>query len=113
MLGGQAVGWVCFGQTPCTVGTYDIYWIAVAPGMQGKGVGAALMAKAETLIAQQGGRLAVVETSGRAICFLWPISVTLPVKLASMMRMSLPSLTFVAAPAKAGVEALTLRTPLP
>ncbi|MFA6134289.1 MAG: GNAT family N-acetyltransferase [Phycisphaerae bacterium] len=67
VLEGQAVGWVCFGLTPCTIGTYDIYWIAVAPNMQGKGVGAALMAKAETLIAASGGRLAIIETSGREI----------------------------------------------
>lgn len=32
------------------------------------------------------------QTSGRAICFLWPISVTLLVKLASIMRMKHPFL---------------------
>ena len=63
--GRAAVGWVCFGPTPCTVGTFDIYWIVVAPHQQGCGVGAALMALAEQRIADRGGRLAVVETSGR------------------------------------------------
>lgn len=64
-LDGSPAGWVCFGPTPCTVGTYDIYWLAVAPASQGKGIGTALMRHAETLIACRGGRLAVVETSGR------------------------------------------------
>ena len=62
---GQVTGWVCFGPTPCTVGTFDIYWIAVNPRRQSKGVGSALMAFCEKLIKDRGGRIAVVETSGR------------------------------------------------
>ena len=65
--GGQVVGWVSFGPTPCTVGTFDIYWIGVSPRRQGRGIGAALMEYAEARIAERGGRLAVVETSGRAV----------------------------------------------
>jgi D-alanine-D-alanine ligase-like ATP-grasp enzyme/GNAT superfamily N-acetyltransferase len=64
---GRPVGWVCIGPTPCTLGTFDVYWIGVDPAMQGRGVGAALMDYAEDLIARCGGRIAVVETSGRAI----------------------------------------------
>jgi len=64
---GEAAGWVCFGPTPCTVGTFDVYWIGVAPGRQGRGLGAALMAYAEGRIRERGGRMAVVETSGRAV----------------------------------------------
>ncbi|NLX05087.1 MAG: GNAT family N-acetyltransferase [Phycisphaerae bacterium] len=62
---GRAIGWVCYGPTPCTLGTYDIYWIAVSPRTQARGVGTRLMAFAEDRIRQAGGRLAVVETSGR------------------------------------------------
>ena len=65
--GGIPVGWVCFGPTPCTVGTYDVYWIVVAPAAQNQGVGSVLLACAEQSIAASGGRLSVVETSGRAI----------------------------------------------
>jgi len=65
--GGRPVGWVCIGPTPCTLGTFDIYWIGVSPDRQGGGVGAGLMAHVEDLIVRQGGRLAVVETSGRAV----------------------------------------------
>ncbi len=65
-MSGKPVGWVCFGLTACTVGTYDIYWIAVDPAVQAKGLGSALISQAETLIADAGGRIAVIETSGRA-----------------------------------------------
>ncbi len=62
---GETVGWICYGPTPCTIGTYDIYWIGVSPAWQGKGVGRALTAFAEQAIRERGGRLFVVETSGR------------------------------------------------
>jgi D-alanine-D-alanine ligase len=66
-VGGRAVGWVCYGPTPCTLGTFDIYWIGVDPKRQGRGIGAALMEFAEEGIVHRGGRLSIVETSGRAI----------------------------------------------
>lgn len=56
-------GYACWGETPCTRGTYDLYWVAVAPRTQGKGVGRALMARAEEAMRAAGGRLCVVETS--------------------------------------------------
>lgn len=65
-LDGKAVGWVCFGPTPCTEGTYDIYWIAVDASVQARGIGRRLMSHAESLIREEGGRLVVIETSGSA-----------------------------------------------
>jgi ribosomal protein S18 acetylase RimI-like enzyme len=62
---GAPAGWVCFGPTPCTLGTFDLYWIAVHPRSQSRGIGKALMRHAEQLIGERGGRLVVVETSGR------------------------------------------------
>jgi len=64
-VGGVAVGWICFGATPCTIGTYDIYWLAVSARLQGGGIGRRLMEFAEAQVQQAGGRLAVVETAGR------------------------------------------------
>jgi D-alanine-D-alanine ligase len=66
-MDGRPVGWVCHGPTPCTIGTYDIYWLAVSPETQGHGVGRHLMRFAEEHIRSLGGRLSVVETAGRAI----------------------------------------------
>jgi ribosomal protein S18 acetylase RimI-like enzyme len=60
---GKVCGYVCFGPTPATEGTYDLYWIAVDPAMQGKGIGQALMEFVEGKIRQRKGRLVVIETS--------------------------------------------------
>ena len=60
----RVTGWVCFGETPCTMGTFDIYWIAVDPEIQRQGIGKLMLDFAEQEIKNQNGRLAVVETSG-------------------------------------------------
>ena len=62
---GRLVGWICWGPTPCTVGTWDLYWMAVDPTMQGGGIGTALIDAMEHRLAGRG-RLVMVETSGRS-----------------------------------------------
>ena len=62
--GGRAVGWVCWGATPCTRGTYDMYWLAVDPAQHGAGIGSQLVAEMERRLSGVG-RLIVVETAGR------------------------------------------------
>ncbi len=57
-------GWICFGATPCTLGTFDLYWLAVDPSFQRRGIGRDLVCYAEEEIRRQHGRLVVVETSG-------------------------------------------------
>ena len=64
-LDGGLVGWICWGPTPCTLGTYDLYWMAVDPGAQGTGVGTALLREMERRLVGIA-RLIVVETAGRA-----------------------------------------------
>ncbi len=61
----RLVGYACYGATPATEGTYDLYWLAVDPASQGRGVGQALVRDVETKLAGRGGRLLVVETSSR------------------------------------------------
>lgn len=61
----RLVGFACYGPTPCTEGTWDLYWIAVHPAGHRQGVGRALMDACERAIAAAGGRLVVVETSSR------------------------------------------------
>ncbi len=61
---GQVTGWVCFGATPCTLGTFDVYWIAVDPARQRLHIGSKLLDFAETNIRKQKGRMIVIETSG-------------------------------------------------
>jgi len=60
----NAIAWLCFGPTPCTLGTFDIYWLVVHPQNQNRGVGSFLMQYAETLIKKRSGRMIVVDTSG-------------------------------------------------
>ncbi len=61
---GRPAGWACWGPTPCTLGTYDMYWLAVDPALQGAGVGGRLVAEMERRLAGSA-RLIVVETAGR------------------------------------------------
>jgi GNAT superfamily N-acetyltransferase len=64
-LDGRLVGWICWGPTPCTIGTYDLYWMAVDPAIQGAGIGTALLAEMERRLAGVA-RLLVIETAGRS-----------------------------------------------
>ena len=64
-VSGGAVGYACYGEIACTVGSYDLYWIAVHNSQRGGGLGRTLMLEAERLIAARGGRRVYVETSSR------------------------------------------------
>nr|MBC7245743.1 GNAT family N-acetyltransferase [Chloroflexota bacterium] len=57
------LGYVCFGPTPLTVGTYDLYWIAVNKTAQRQGVGHALLDWTERHLRASGARLLILETS--------------------------------------------------
>lgn len=57
------IGYVCYGPTPMTDGTFDLYWIASDPQVRGQGVGAALCSAMEGDIRRRHGRLIRVETS--------------------------------------------------
>jgi ribosomal protein S18 acetylase RimI-like enzyme len=57
------VGYVCFGPTPMTDGTFDLYWIATDPSVRGKGVGTSLVTAMETELRGRGARMVRVETS--------------------------------------------------
>ena len=61
----RLAGYICYGTVPLTQGTWDIYWIAVVPEKQGKGIGSALMTFAEDEIKRVRGRLIIIETSSK------------------------------------------------
>jgi GNAT superfamily N-acetyltransferase len=63
--GSMAVGYICYGNTPLTKGTWDIYWMAVSPAEQAKGIGKALLTAAEEDIKGKKGRLIIIETSSK------------------------------------------------
>jgi predicted N-acetyltransferase YhbS len=56
-------GYICYGPTPLTEGTWDIYWLAVSQQKQGQGIGGALMKSAEEEMIRAKGRLSMIETS--------------------------------------------------
>lgn len=58
-------GYAVYGQTPLTTGTWDLYWIAVDRRMQGTGLGKALLRHTEESVRRAGGRMLLVETSGK------------------------------------------------
>ena len=62
---GELVGYSCHGPTPCTLGTCDLYWIAVDQAAQGMGVGSALLQEVERRLAQEDARLLLIETSSQ------------------------------------------------
>jgi ribosomal protein S18 acetylase RimI-like enzyme len=63
-IDGTLAGWICWGPTPCTLGTYDLYWIAVDPAFHGIGIGTRLLSEMERTLTGLA-RLIVVETAGR------------------------------------------------
>ncbi len=64
-VGSSVVGYICYGPTPLTEGTWDIYWIAVSHQEQGQGIGSTLLACAEDKIKKAQGRLSLIETSSK------------------------------------------------
>lgn len=58
-------GYACYGPTPATDRTFDLYWIAMHPDAQGSGGGSRLLAEVEHRLRNRRGRLLVVETSSR------------------------------------------------
>lgn len=62
---GRLAGYLCHGPIPCTVSAHDIYWVAVHPDFQGRGLGRRLLRDAERAIADAGGTGIYVETASR------------------------------------------------
>jgi len=62
---GKLSGYACFGPIPATRSSYDLYWIAVAPSQQGRGLGRQILREAERCALVSGARQMFLDTSGR------------------------------------------------
>lgn len=62
---GEVIAFACYGPTPLTKGTYDLYWICVEEEARGHGLGRLLIEQVEEAVRHLGGRLLVLDTSGR------------------------------------------------
>lgn len=61
---GVLVGWASWGLVPCTLWTFDLYWIVVDAACHGMGVGSRMLKEMERRVAGRG-RMICVETAGR------------------------------------------------
>ncbi|MBN1142563.1 MAG: GNAT family N-acetyltransferase [Deltaproteobacteria bacterium] len=59
-------GYILYGPIPLTEKSYDIYWIAVDPDLQGRHIGRQLLRATEADILQRGGGLICIETSSQS-----------------------------------------------
>ncbi len=62
---GRILGYYCIGRRPLTDGVYDLYWIAVDPTSEIKGIGTILVEHAEKFTLENNGRWLLAETSSR------------------------------------------------
>jgi acetoin utilization deacetylase AcuC-like enzyme/GNAT superfamily N-acetyltransferase len=62
----RMVGYTCYGPIAGSAESYDLYWIAVHPDFQRRGLGRLLIRETEGLIKKAGGGRIYVDTSERA-----------------------------------------------
>lgn len=62
----ELVGYACYGPTPGTDRTWDLYWIATDPSRHGAGIGTILLHEVERRLEGHHARLLIVETSSRS-----------------------------------------------
>jgi len=62
---GRTVAYGCYGEIPCTIKNYDLYWLAVDNSFRGKGLGRMLLEKIENDILLHAGRGIYIETSNK------------------------------------------------
>jgi ribosomal protein S18 acetylase RimI-like enzyme len=60
------VGYACWGPTPATDRTWDLYWIAVDTALQGAGIGTILLDEVERRLVGRHARMLIAETSSRS-----------------------------------------------
>jgi ribosomal protein S18 acetylase RimI-like enzyme len=60
---GELAGFACWGSTPLTEGTYDLYWICSDPDLREQGVGRRLFEAVEGSVRAVRGRMMIIETS--------------------------------------------------
>lgn len=62
---GQTVAYSCYGLIPCTLKSYDLYWIATHNDYQGRGIGRRVLKETEEAVKNLGGKTIYVETSSK------------------------------------------------
>ncbi len=61
--GDEFAGYACFGKTPGTEHSFDLYWIVVAADRKGGGLARDILSRVEAAVRRDGGRFLTAETS--------------------------------------------------
>ena len=64
-IAGKTVAYSCYGLIPCTLHSYDLYWIATHRDFMNQGIGKYLLQETEKAIFTLGGNGIYVETSSK------------------------------------------------
>ncbi|MBE0655663.1 MAG: GNAT family N-acetyltransferase, partial [Bacteroidales bacterium] len=64
-MDGKTVAYSCYGLIPCTLKSYDLYWIATHNDFQGMGIGRKVLEETEKAVKDLGGKTIYVETSSK------------------------------------------------
>lgn len=62
-LDGKIAGYACFGKIDGTADAFDLYWIAVDPALQGRGVGREILRRSESVMRELGAGRVYIDTS--------------------------------------------------
>lgn len=62
---GKTVAYSCYGLIPCTLHSYDLYWIVTHKDFMNRGIGRKLLQETEKAIKAAGGHGIYVETSSK------------------------------------------------
>ncbi|OAI57648.1 hypothetical protein AYO47_07820 [Planctomyces sp. SCGC AG-212-M04] len=63
----SVIGYACYGEIPCTTGSYDLYWVAVDKSQQRRGLGKLLVELVEKRLREKQGRKVYIETSSKPL----------------------------------------------
>jgi GNAT superfamily N-acetyltransferase len=59
----EPITYACFGATPMTEGTFDVYWMVTSFSLRGTGLGAKLLSSLESRLSARGACSIRIETS--------------------------------------------------
>jgi len=66
-MDGKPVAYSCYGLIPCTLHSFDLYWIATHRDYMNRGIGKYLLQETEKVIFRAGGKGIYAETSSKEL----------------------------------------------
>lgn len=64
-IDGKTVAYSCYGLIPCSLISWDLYWIVTHNDFRGKGIGKIILQETENQIKKYGGKTIYIETSSK------------------------------------------------